>query len=327
MLRVTQLELCSGLTCKYHRTQLEDPVLDAAVLANMYTLYGKSALQCFTLADDAELRFEFESSILSRLVAIPNLHKAVLDIREMLDSDSLASQLFPIIPNSHFQPRVTIATRHIAHLVNEAIRKEKNAQFWVLYNFLREHSSTASAAGWLWEAHVITELCRDLGSRVLRGRQLSPKPEDRMASSSSTEDVDILTLPLGGPFSFGAEITFQQKDNQLYAPRALNNPTFDALTYSDGVLTLFKATISPHHSVKASGLDSIWAKLQPNFPQMKTYGSLKWRLVFLVPKEVAPEWRWAQPITTDLGDRAWGKSLMQFVVPLATENLDTQMKR
>lgn len=94
----------------------------------------------------------------------------------------------------------------------------------------------------------------------------------------------------------------------------INNPTFDALSYSNDTVTLYQATISTQHTVEASGLDGIWAKLSTHFPAIRAYNSgLKWRLVFIVPEDVAPEWKWAQPITNTI-TRKW-KSLEQYVVP------------
>lgn len=83
-------------------------------------------------------------------------------------------------------------------------------------------------------------------------------------------------------------------------------------------MTLYQATIATQHSVKASGLDGIWAKLRDYFPGMRTYNNgLKWRLVFIVPEDVAPEWVLAQPVT-DTRSRKW-QSLEQYVVPFPVD--------
>jgi len=306
------------------RTKLDRRTVDPKALAKFFTLYSASARNCIRLAADELYVSEWESYIPGALNKIADLDNAVHSLQLMLDlGDDIPSFLFPIIQCENRLPIVTIASRHIAQLVYETLRRTEDIKYWKLYNSFRALSPTTSAAGWLWEARVIAELCSDSVKRVLKARALPAKPE---ASGGNSLGQHLLkkprlekssvsfSLPFHGPISFGSSIELE-KDGHLYTPPASNNPTFNALLKCGDVVTLFQATISSEHSVNAKGLNVIWKKLKGNFYEKKKYTDYQWQLVFVVPSDVEPKWKLPQPITLDSNKRAWS-NLSQYVVSL-----------
>ncbi|KAG8845519.1 hypothetical protein FRB96_002487 [Tulasnella sp. 330] len=120
--------------------------------------------------------------------------------------------------------------------------------------------------------HIAEMIHEALWGKVL------PKPDDLAQDSSATEDEDILTLPLAGPYSFGVELKLKKgEESHMYAPKARNNPKIDALLYSEGTWTLFHATISSDHTVNAACLDNVWNKIQPKYSPQVIPPNFRWR--------------------------------------------------
>lgn len=168
----------------------------------MFTRYGASARDCLEFATDEETRLSFEANIMPTLHRIDNLQQVMSQINTMSGDLSLPSKLFTLVPDSLHTSRVTIASPYIASKVFEAIREKGDAEFWALYNSLRPHTFTTPAAGWLWDCHVIGQLCRNRDP-IPKARLLPPQSAGGTAPAVY---VDILPLHFRSRVSFGGTI-------------------------------------------------------------------------------------------------------------------------
>jgi hypothetical protein len=192
-------------------------------------------------------------------------------------------------------------------------------------------SESHTPAGWLWELHAIQVELRNRKKHTISLRQLSPiTPPSEPPKKKSRVTPDDIKLPFslvtghGDKMSLGKELSciippLSPSKPTLFIPSARNQATFNAFSISgNNVVTLYQATIQKSYSVKAKGLDFVWDALVEGTPHVKRLmpsSARRWRVVFLIPKDVENHWK--KPQNIDFGGirpkHQWGQYIEQFV--------------
>jgi hypothetical protein len=284
------------------------------VLQEIFTKYGSSTRHCYFLASSEQRRTWWEERIPVLLRVISNIRRLAGDVANdsaNFTADSVrnvSSQLITIVPDADRNPRLTLVSRHITnHLFGKILQSDAES-FWDFFNQFFSVSQSHASAGWLWEAHVLRELHHKVNNIHLPLRHLQAT---QSPSSSKNRDKQTLTnydtveVPFEKIFHYGDQesltngILNNRSQRTLFVPAAKNQATFDAFSISNDEVTLFQATISPHHSVKPVGLDFIWDALAK---QALPKSNAKWHLVFVIPARINDDWNNYQ--TIDFGVKA-----------------------
>jgi hypothetical protein len=330
--------LGSHMLTELHRTTFETPPIEGSVLREVFTKYGPSARHCYELARSEKSRNTWEAVIPERLLEIPRIDTLIRRFsRGYVDANSEAilkasSQLFTINPNNDREPQVTLASKHISSHLYNVITQEGTRKFWLCFNQFYDVPRCRSAAGSLWECHVIRQLSTGTKRRI-ELKPLSPP-------GTPTSDPAFVDLPFSNPRTHGsreqlakdlADIvpSMSSGSSQLFFPGAKNQVTFDAFSISSDAVNLFQSTISPEKYPKASGSDFLWDALsramdltdpafRSHIEELKPSQKKKWRLIFVIPHRAADYW--TKPQSIDFGGinpkRAWGGYVKQFVMVL-----------
>lgn len=117
-----------------------------------------------------------------------------------------------------------------------------------------------SAAGWMWEYHVVQLLAKETG--VLSLKPLNNVDNGQPKTLSIPFEISVC---YGNRNSLADELlnfVTSKKQHMLLRPGASNQATFDAFAiFKSGMVTLFQITVGEDHSVKESGLDFVWDAL------------------------------------------------------------------
>lgn len=206
-------------------------------------------------------------------------------------------------------------------------------RFWNYFNRLSSVSESHTPAGWLWGLYATQVELRTQSPREISLCHLSPiKPLSKPPLKKIHVTPDAIELPFsdvvyhGNKEALGEELSrvipsLSPTKSTLFIPSARDQVTFDAFSISgDNLVTLYQATIRESHSIKAKGLDFLYDSLTlaegtSDAKSLMPSSAKKWRLVFLIPKEVEKHWKTNQDI--DFGGikpkRPWGQYVEQFV--------------
>jgi hypothetical protein len=332
----------SALTYSWvHSMVFEEPLVDPKTLYEVFTKYGPSPRHCYDLVTKSGEQEIWERQIPYLLQKFGDVMDATglgMDFQSELIS-KVPSQLLIIVPRKDRRPEFTIITRHVAQHLYRALLANNARKFWEYFKIFCRVSESRSAAGWLWESHVLSRELMSGDKRVIHTEALHARKSHRHLSftvpgrekvikhgnsKSLAEDFVRIVEDLHGDASF------------LFVPAAKNNATFDAFLIEPKRILLIQATVGADHDIKAVGLDFIWDALVLAMSSLpadlkKTIGDLLpnssakplWGIVFAVPASFGGDWN--KPQRVDFGGkspkRAWENYISkQFVWTLEEDD-------
>lgn len=326
------------------RTTFETPPLDGNALQDVFIKYGRSPRHCYKLAGSEGFRRAWEESIPDLLRDIPRISSAIWHGLVGVNSNEerifkASSQLITVYPNDHRWRVVTLTSKHIASHFYNAVLKEDTKMFRICFDQFWEGGGSRRSAGWLWEAYAKAQLSTGRKRRV----ELICLP----STQSRTSDRASVDLPFSNHRTLGTQEqlatdlarivqSLSSGGNELFVLGSRDQDAFGAFSISSsGAVDLFQITTLAEKRPKTSELDFLWDVLsraqdltdpafRPFIEKLKPTKTRKWRLIFVIPKRVVPDW--TEPRSIDFGGikskRAWGDYVEQFVMVLDDDGGD-----
>lgn len=180
----------------FYRTCFESSPLPEDRLRSVFVKFGKSPRHGFQLARKKAAEAEWELSITILLRGIPDVQTfAVFLGGSNFDAEpamKASSQLLTIIPGENRVGRFTLASEYIAKRLYSEVLSHNARKFWEFFNQFMQSPQSRTAAGWLWENHVLHKVLSNQHNQMEKF-DLTPLP---LAQSLSPLSCVELPFPI-----------------------------------------------------------------------------------------------------------------------------------
>ncbi|KAL6302320.1 hypothetical protein BKA93DRAFT_406727 [Sparassis latifolia] len=202
-----------------------------------------------------------------------------------------------------------VATPFIWDMIHQHAQRLLGSSMRQIYNNLLSDRISRGTAGSIFEDtayHVLSAV----GTQSYAVRSL---PSGHNSSSQMQWDLSITSQAV--IFEKICQISGNLVPRTYYRPLNSNIPSINSFTFVDGTPILFRFTTSLDHSIEVQGLQSV-ANILPT----KSRYRKKWKLVFVVPTDIEPEFKY-QLYEPSSYRETWEKRVDQYVMGLSAEQL------